>query len=82
MLSGGTVGRFCEPSRFETKKKEESGNTRVAPKGATPMFPTFPVFLVPQLNTIPVLGGLIVFCPKGTINTGYALLSPCYSLVT
>ena len=74
MLSGGTVGRFCEQSRAEAKGK--NGNTRVAPKGATPVFPAFPVFLVPQLDPLPVFDSLTIFHQTGTKNTGYVWLSP------
>ena len=34
-------------SRSETRRKDASGNIRVAPKGATLVFPLFPVFSVP-----------------------------------
>ena len=40
MLSGRAVGQFHKPS-CETDKR---GSFWVAPKGATPMFPSFPVF--------------------------------------
>ena len=32
--------------RASPRRKEESGNTQVAPKGAHPVFPAFPIFLV------------------------------------
>ena len=71
MLSGGTEGQFSKPRR-----KDESVNTRVSPKGATPVFLPFPVFLVPRLDPIPVFDGLAVFSQRGTKNTGYTWLSP------
>ena len=40
MLSGGKVGWFFDQIRSEDK----SGNSRVAPKGATPVFRSFPTF--------------------------------------
>ena len=72
----------AEPSRAEPRRNDESGNTRVAPKGATPVFSDFPVFLVPRLDPLPVFDGLTIFRQRGTKNTGYAWLIPHYSLVT
>ena len=66
----------------DLRQKDESGNTRVASKDATPVFPTFPVILVPRLDPLLVFDGPTIFCQRGTKNTGYAWLSPCYSLVT
>ena len=62
--------------RAELRQKDESGNTQVVPKGATPVFPSFPVFLVPQISSLPGFDGLTVFRQRGTKNTGYAWLSP------
>ena len=76
MLSGGTVGQFREPIRSEPRRKDEIGNTRVVPKGSTTVFPSFPVFFVPQIEPLLVFDGLTVFHPRGTKNTGYAWLSP------
>ena len=45
------------------------------------MFPTFPVFLVPQLNPLSVFCSLTVFRKRGTKNTGYVWLILCYGLV-
>ena len=73
---GGTI------SRAETRQKDESGNTRVAPKGATPGFPAFPVFLVPLLSPLPGFDCVTVFCQRRTKNRGCAWFIPCYSLVT
>ena len=70
---GGTPILQAEPRR-----KDESGNTRVAPKGATPVYPAFPVFLVPQIFPLPGFDGLTVFRQRGTKNIGFAWLSPCY----
>ena len=63
-------------SRSGPRRKDKSGITRVDPKGATPVFPNFPVFFVPRLDPILDFGGLTVFCPRETKNTGYACLSP------
>ena len=71
MLSGGTEGQFSKPRR-----KDESVNTRVSPKGATPVFLLFPVFLVPRLDPIPVFDGLAVFRQRGTKNIGFAWTRP------
>ena len=68
--------------RAEPRQKDEIGNTQVAPKGATPVFPAFPVFLVPPLSPLPGFDGLTIFRKRGNKNTGYAWLSPCYILVT
>ena len=62
--------------RAEPRQKDESGNIQVAPISAKPVFPAFPVFLVPQLSLLLGLGGLTVFRQRGTKNTGYAWLSP------
>ena len=69
-------------SRAEPRRKDDSRNPRVEPKGATPVFPDFPVFLVPRLSLLPGFDGLAVFRQRGTKNTGYAWLRPCYGLVT
>ena len=69
-------------SRADPRQNDKSGNTQVAPKGATPMFPTFPVFLVPRIDPLLVLDVLTVFSQRGTKNTDYTCLSPCYGLVT
>ena len=76
MLSGGTVDRSREPSRAKPRRKDKSGKNQVAPKGAIPVFPSFPIFFVPQLDSLLVFDGLNVFRPMGTINTGYACISP------
>ena len=68
--------QFREPSRADLRRKDESGNTRVAPKGATPVFLPFPVILVPRLNLLPVFDGLDVLLQRGTKNTGYYWLIP------
>ena len=62
--------------RAKARRKYNSGNTQVVPKGATPMFPTFPIFLVPRLDPLPVFDSLTIFHHRGTKNTGYAWLSP------
>ena len=51
-------------------------------KALLPLFPTFPVFLVPRINPLLVFDDLNVFRQRGTKNTGYAWLIPCYVLVT
>ena len=68
--------------RSKLRKKDKSGNIRVALKDATPLFLTFPVFLVSQLSLLPVFDGLNVFHHRGTRNIGYAYLIRCYGLVT
>ena len=68
--------------RGNQRRKDESGTTRGAPKGATPVFPDIPVFLVPQISLLPGFDNLTVFCLRGTKNTDYALLRPFYGLVT
>ena len=73
---GGTI------LRAEPRGKEKSGNTRVASKGATPVFPAFPLFSVPQLSPLPGFDGMTIFHERGTKNTGYAWLIPRYGLVT
>ena len=45
------------------------------------MFLPFPVFMVPSIDPLPGFDSLGVFCQRGTKNTGYAWLSPCYGLV-
>ena len=55
MISGGAMGRFCEPSRSEPRRKDKIVNPRVVPKGAIPVFPSFPVFFVCQLDSLRVL---------------------------
>ena len=82
MWSGGTVGQFRKPIRAEPRQKDEIGNTWVVPKGATPVFPAFPVFLIPRLDPLPVFDGLTIFRKRVTKNTGYACLIPCCGLVT
>ena len=67
---GGTPILHDEP-----RQKDESGNSRVASKDATPVFPAFPVFLVLQLSPLPGFNGLTVFCQRGTKNTDYTWLS-------
>ena len=62
--------------RYKPRRKDESGNTRVAPISAKPVFLAFPIFLVPRLSPFPGFGGLTVFRQRGTRNTGYAWLSP------
>ena len=69
-------------SQADPRQKYESGTTRVAPKGAAPVFPAFPVFLVPRIYPLPGFDGMTVFCQRGTKNTGYTWLRPCYGLVT
>ena len=69
-------------SRAEPRRKDKSGNTRVASKDASPVFRTFPVFLVPRLDPLPVIDGTTIFLQRGTKNTVYAWLSPCYGLLT
>ena len=64
------------PSRAEPRRKDESGNSRVAPKGANPMFPAFPVFFVSRLDPLLVFDGLTIFRQRATKNTGYAHHSP------
>ena len=61
--------------RAKPRKNYESGNNLVAPKGATPMFPSFPLFFVPRLNHLLVIDGLNVFRPRATKNIVYAWLS-------
>ena len=63
------------------RQKDESGNIWVAPKGATPMFPDFPIFLNPWIDPRPVFDDMTVFHQRGTKNIGYAWLGPCYGLV-
>ena len=72
MLSGGTMGRFAIQAK--PRRKDKIGNTRVAPKGANPMFLAFPVFLVPRLDPLPIFDRLAVFRQRATKNTGYAWL--------
>ena len=50
--------------RADPRRKDESGNTQVVPKVATLMFLPFPVFLVPQIDPLPVFNGLAVFCQR------------------
>ena len=54
----------------------------MAPKDATPVFPAFPIFLVPRISPLTGFDGLTVFYQRGTKNKGYAWLSPYYGLVT
>ena len=56
--------------------KDESGNSRVGPKGATHVFPSFPICLVLLLSHIPVFGGLAVFFQRDLQHTGYDWLNP------
>ena len=67
--------------RARPRQKDESENTRVAYISAKPIFPSFLIFVVPQLT--PLLGfyGLTVFHHRGTKNIGYAWLRPCEGLV-
>ena len=68
--------------RADLRQKDESGNTLLVSKFATPVFPDFPIFLVPQLAPLLGLGGLTIFCQSGTKNIGYAWISCFYGLVT
>ena len=71
------VGQWANfSSRAELRQKGESGNNRVTPKRATPVFPDFTVFLVPRLDPLPVFDGLTVLRKRGTKNIGYDWLSP------
>ena len=54
----------------------------MVPKGATNLFPAFPIFLVTRLFPLPGFDSLTVLRHRGTKNTGYASLSPFYVLVT
>ena len=58
------------------RRKDESGNTRVAPKGAIPVFTAFPVLFVSRIDPLLVFDGLTVFRQRGTKTIGYAWLSP------
>ena len=66
----------------DPRRKDKSGNTGVAPKGTTPVFPDFPVFLVSRISPLPGFNSLVVFHQRGTKNTGCVCLRPCYLLVT
>ena len=71
------MGRWADfARRSDPRLKNKNGNTLVAPKGATPVFLHFPVFLVPQLDPLPVFDGLAVFRQRRTKNTDYAWISP------
>ena len=71
------MGRWADlASRAEPRQKDESGNTRLAPKGATPVFPAFPVFFVPRLDPLLSFDVLTVIRKRETKNIGYAWLSP------
>ena len=58
--------------RAEPRQKDESGNTRVAHISRKPMFPNFPLFLVPRLSPLLGFACMTVLRQRGTINTGYA----------
>ena len=45
-------------------------------KCATPMFPSLPVFFVPQIDPLLVFDGMTIFRSRGTKNTSYAWLIP------
>ena len=68
-------------SRSGMRRREKSENTGVLPIHGKPVFLDFPVFLVPQLSPLLGFDGLTVFCHRGTKNTDYALISPCYGFV-
>ena len=71
-------GTWChDPSRAEDK----SGNSRVEPKGATPMFQAFLVFWVFRLPPLLVFDSLTVFFSKGAPNYRLCLSRPSYGLV-
>ena len=63
------------------RQKYERGNTWVAPKGATPMFTDFPVFLVPPTSPSSRLWRSDRLPQEGDQNTEYSWLSPFYGLV-
>ena len=69
-------------SQADPRRKDKSGNNRVAPIGAIPMFPTLPVFFVPRIDPLPVFDGLTVVRQRGTKNIGNDWLSPFHGLVT
>ena len=50
-------------------------------KGLFPCFLISPYFWFPRLSPLPFFNGLAAFRQRGTKNTGYAWLIPCYSLV-
>ena len=71
------VGRWAGfASRAKLRRKNESGNPGLAPKGAILVFPSFPVFFGPRFDSLLGLDLLTVVHLKGTKNTGYAWLSP------
>ena len=69
MLSGGTVVRFREPA---PRRRERKWKTRVAPKGATPVFFPFPVFWEPQLDPLLNFQGSDSLPSEGYQNLSYA----------
>ena len=74
------VGQWADfVSQAKPRQKDESGNPGVAHRGDIPIFPSFPVFFVPQFDSLRVLDSQTIFRLKGTINTGYAWLGPATS---
>ena len=78
MLSGWTVGRFREPIWGKRTKVKTLG-WRI--KVVLLCFCIFPYFWFPRLSSLPTFSGLSVFRNRGTKNTGYTWISPCYGLV-
>ena len=60
---------------------DEIGNTWVAPKGTTFMFPDFLLFLVTPNSSLPVFKGLNIFRQRMIKITGYAWLILCHILI-
>ena len=67
----------AEPSRAKPGQGERIKEENwVVPKGVTPVFPSFPVFLVPWINPLPVFDSLTVFRHRGTKKQAMLVLSP------
>ena len=77
MLSGGMLGRFCEPNRAETSRGERTKVETLEwrQKALLPCFLPFPIFLVPRLDPLLVFDGLAVLFQRGTKNTDYTWIS-------
>ena len=83
----------AEPSRAEPRQNDESGNTQVAHKGATVLFPDFPYFLLPESTLFSITPfHHLTFqhwwflrsdrLPSEGNKKWLCLAQPCYGLVT
>ena len=69
------VGRWAGfASRAKLRRKNESGNPGLVPKGTILVFPSFPVFFGPRFDSLLGLDVLTVFYLEGAKNTGYTIL--------